>query len=259
LPAALKALLAQLCGGLVAFVLLAAGLLPAVPWAAVGVQAVAAALAAIALGSDRWWIPIHLGFAPLLLAARTLPIAPGWYLAAFLVLLAIYWTSFHTRVPLYLSNQRTVDAVAALVPADRPMRVLDLGCGTGSLLLPLARLRPHCRVSGIEAAPAPFLLCRLRSRGLPNIELARGDFFAHSWSEYDRIYAFLSPVPMDAVWHKFEQEARPGATLISNSFPVSGRKPDQVIEVGDRRGTRLYLYHRPVGHKGARKKDKRGN
>jgi len=229
LPAALKALLAQLCGGLVAFVLLAAGLLPAVPWAAVGVQAVAAALAAIALGSDRWWIPIHLGFAPLLLAARTLPIAPGWYLAAFVAFALVYWSSFRTQVPLFLSNPQTAEAVAGLLPDDYPARLLDLGSGTGALLRPLARLRPDCRCEGIEAAPAPYLLSCLLSRRQPNIALARGDFWKLPWADYDLVYAFLSPVPMAEVWRKATEELRPGSLLVSNSFPIEGVTPDALV------------------------------
>ena len=34
----------------------------------------------------------------------------------------------------------------------------------------------------------------------------------------------------------------PGALVVSNSFPIPGRKPDEVVEVGDGRATRLYVY-----------------
>jgi hypothetical protein len=60
------------------------------------------------------------------------------------------------------------------------------------------------------------------------------------------VYAFLSPVPMAEVWRKATEELRPGSLLVSNSFPVEGVTPDAVIEVPDRRRTRLYLY-RPAG------------
>ncbi|NMG43921.1 methyltransferase type 12 [Aromatoleum toluvorans] len=242
MPPALQALLAQIAGWACAAALARTGWLPAGVWPFVGVQALAATIAAAMLRSARWWLPIHATFAPLLIVAGRLGIAPGWYLAAFALLLAVYWTSFRTQVPLYLSNGATVAAVAALLPAGRPCRLLDLGSGTGALLRPLGSRYPESRFEGIEAAPAPWLLSRLLAHGSGNVSFRRGDFFAEPWSRYDVIYAFLSPVPMARVWAKAELELAAGAIVISNSFPIPGRKPDGVVEVGDRRATRLYVY-----------------
>lgn len=243
LPAALKAALAQACAWAIAVVLLALEVIPPQAWILVLVQGVLAALAAFTLRSEPWWIPIHLAFAPALLLARGLAIAPGWYLAAFAALATVYWTSFRTRVPLYLSNRAAVSAVADLIAPAGGMKILDIGSGIGSLLIPLARMRPDCDFRGIEAAPAPFLLSRIRSRGMHNIRFDRGDFFGHPWGGYDVVYAFLSPIPMEAVWNKARREVQPRAALVSNSFPVPGRKPDMVIEVGDARKTRLFVYN----------------
>ena len=242
MPPALKALLAQLAGWIVVLALVRSGLLAAGPWPLAAVQAGSAAGVALALRSANWWLPIHLGFTPMLILAGRLGIAPGWYLGAFAVLLAVYWTSFRTQVPLYPSNRQTVAAVAALLPADRPARLLDLGSGTGSLLRPLARMRPDCRFDGVEAAPAPYLLARALGQGRPNLRFERGDFFARTWSEYDVIYAFLSPVAMPAVQAKATRELRRGSLLISNSFPAPGLVPERVVTIGDRRATTLYLY-----------------
>lgn len=242
MPPALQALVAQLAGWACAAALARTGWLPTGVWFFVGVQALAATAVAAMLRSARWWLAIHAAFAPLLIAAASLGIAPGWYLAAFALLLAVYWTGFRTQVPLYLSNRATVDAVATLLPAGRPVRLLDLGSGTGALLRPLARARPESRFDGIESAPAPWLLSRLLARGLDNVAFRRGDFFAEPWSPYDVVYAFLSPVPMARVWAKAAQELASSAIVVSNSFAVPGRKPDEVVEVGDRRGTRLYVY-----------------
>lgn len=242
MPPALKALIAQLIGCAAAFAVAQSGRLPAGLWPLVAVQAVAATGAAVALKSAPWWRWIHLGFVPMVVGAIQLGIAPGWYLAAFLVFALVYWSSFRTQVPLFLSNRRTAEAVAGLLPAERPAKLLDLGSGTGSLLRPLARMRPDCRFEGLESAPAPYALSRLLSRSQPNISLARGDFWNISWSDYDVVYAFLSPVPMPWVWEKACTELRPGSLLVSNSFPVEGVAPESVIEVGDRRGTQLYCY-----------------
>ena len=246
MPPALKALAAQLGGWAIAWLLARTGLLPAGLWALVAAQAAGAALCAGALRSARWWLPIHLAFTPLAVLAHGLGLHPAWYLGVFLLLLAIYWTSFRTQVPLYLSNRHTAAEVARLLPADRPASLLDIGSGTGALLRPLARQRPDCRFTGIEAAPAPHWVARLLGLRLGNLTLERGDFFAAPWSTYDVVYAFLSPVPMAMVWKKACAEMRPDSLLLSNSFPVPGAEPAFVVEVADRRRTRLYAYH-PAG------------
>ncbi|AVZ78330.1 methyltransferase type 12 [Zoogloeaceae bacteirum Par-f-2] len=239
---ALKALAAQCGGWVLAWLLARSGLLPAGLWPLVAAQAAGATLCAATLHSARWWLPIHLAFMPLAVLAHGLSLDPAWYLGLFLALLAIYWTSFRTQVPLYLSNRTTAETVARLLPAQRPVSLLDIGSGTGALLRPLARLRPESRFAGIEAAPAPYWLARLLARAAPNLSFTRGDFFTASWSNYDVVYAFLSPVPMAKVWQKARKEMRPGSLLISNSFPVPGIEPAFVVKVADRRRTRLYAY-----------------
>lgn len=240
MPPALKALFSQLAGLVMAFALARSGLLGGL-WPLLGAQAVTATIVAAALRSARWWLPIHLVFLPLVVLAQGLGVHPGWYLAAFTLLVLVYWTSFRTQVPLYLSNRATAAAIASLLP-PRPARALDIGAGTGALLRPLAQARPDCRFTGIELAPATWLLGRTLGRGLANLEWHRGDLFAHDWQRYDLVYAFLSPVPMAEVWRKASAELRPGSVLVSNSFPVPEREPDRVVDVGDRRATRLYIY-----------------
>ncbi|ENO90667.1 class I SAM-dependent methyltransferase [Thauera linaloolentis] len=254
MPPALKALLAQLMGTAGAFALASSGALGGL-WPLVASQAGLAAASALVLRSERWWLAIHLGFLPLAVLAhglsRALGLHPGWYLAGFVLLLLVYWTSFRTQVPLYLSNRATAAAVGRLLPAA-PACVLDIGAGTGSLLRPLARMRTDCRFTGIELAPAPWLLGRLLAVRFPNIEWRRGDLFAPSWSDYDVVYAFLSPVPMAAVWAKACAEMKPGSLLVSNGFVVPGAEPERIVEVADRRGTRLHVYR--MGTHGGRRR-----
>lgn len=246
LPPALKALAAQLAGLLTAFVLGRSGMLPAGLWPLVATQAIAATLTAAVLGSARWWLVIHLAFLPLLVAAQRLDLPPQGYLLAFIALAAFYWSGFRTQAPLFLTNRRTVEAMARLLPADRSLRVLDIGSGTGSLLRPLARRRPDSRFDGIEAAPAPWLIGRLLGCRLPNLHWRRGDLFAADWRAYDVVYAFLSPAPMAAVWRKACAEMAPGSLLLSNSFAIPDCSAEFVIDIGDRRRTRLFGYRIPA-------------
>lgn len=241
--AALKALAAQVVAWVLVLAALQLGVLasPSVLLLAFG-QGVLAALIGVLLRSAIWWLPIHLLFSPAAVFAARLGLSPAWYFAAFVLLILIYWSSFRTQVPLFLTNRATSSALLALLPPQAGLTVMDLGCGTGRLLRWLAQQRPDCRFVGIETAPLPFLLARLAARGLPNCEVERADFWTCPLGEGDVIYAFLSPAPMARLWRKLASEMRPRSMFISNSFPVPDVAPERIVEVDDRRSTKLYVY-----------------
>ena len=205
-------------------------------------QGAFAALLASWQGAPRWWLAIHLVFAPLIVLVHGLDIAPGWFLAAFTLLLLVFWRTDTSRVPLYLTNRNTATALLELLPA-MPCKVIDLGCGDGGLLRRLALARPDCHFDGIEHAPLTWLVAQLRALGLANLSVRRGSFWHEPLGDYDVVYAFLSPAPMPRLWAKAGAEMAPGAMLVSNSFVVPDVAPVAVIAVGDRRATRLYVYH----------------
>ena len=243
MPPALKALVAQLIGfGLMVATLMFGLMPPDKPLALAVFQGGVAAAAALTLRCDAWWIPIHLAFAPALYAATRLGLHPAWYFGAFLLLMLIYGSSFRTQVPLFLSNRETARVVAELLPEGKPFRLVDLGSGTGGLLRRLSKARPEASFVGIESAPLPYLFSRIASRRLTNCRVERGDFWQTGLGDFDVVYAFLSPVPMPRLWRKVKAEMKRGSLLVANSFPIQGARPERVIEVGDRRGTRLYLY-----------------
>lgn len=239
LPSWFAALLAQVCGVLLAFGLARSGAISSATLL-VASQAATAALISLSLRRERWWLAIHLSFMPLLLAARSANVDPYWYLAAFVLLLLTFWGTFGTRVPLYLSGRETVATVDTLLPARRGLRVLDIGCGTGALLTPLASHHPEHHFTGIEAAPLPWLIARISARGSRNLRILRGDFFAHDWSAYDVVYAFLSTHPMERVAAKARTELGPQAVLISKEFAAPGLQPERTLELPS--GGTLYCY-----------------
>ncbi len=70
-------------------------------------------------------------------------------------------------------------------------RVLDLGCGWGSLSLFMAERFPHCRVLGVSnsASQRAFILGRAAERGLANLEIMTCDInrLELPGGEFDRI------------------------------------------------------------------------
>ncbi|CAG1010056.1 hypothetical protein BURK2_03975 [Burkholderiales bacterium] len=211
------------------------------PFLLVFAQGLLAAAVSAAQHAPRWWWLIHALFPMAIYGALQLPIDPVWYLIAFIFTLAIFWRTDVSRVPLFLSNKPTAEALLQLLPAHAA-QIIDLGCGDGGLLRHLARARPDCRFVGIEHAPLTWAWAALASRKQPNLSIRRGDFWRESLAPYALVYAFLSPEPMPRLIAHARKTMTDGSLLVSNSFMAPGAEPEAVIDVDDRRQTRLYCY-----------------
>lgn len=245
---ALRALLVQLAAALLATGLLlvfsrTGGVEPSLMGWAVLQGSLAVMLARI-LRVERWWLPLHLGFAPAIALALGLTVPPAVYLALLVLLLLVFGLPFRTRVPLFLSSHAVVIELARWLPAGS-YEILDIGSGTGRFVAGLAMRRGDCRVTGIELAWLPWWLSRRAIRHLPNAQVLRDDFWSFRLDRIDVVYAFLSPVPMKQLWDKLRNELRAGSWLVSNSFPVPGVQPTEILQLADRRRTTLYCYRMP--------------
>lgn len=191
--------------------------------------AIAASLSRM-FGLAPWWLAIQAIFPFALIAALSLQLPPIIFLVAFVALLALYWSTFRTQVPFYPSRPAAWKAVGALLPADRPLRFVDIGSGLGGLVLHLARVRRDSVFTGIEIAPLPWLVSALRSRiSRVNAQFVRGDYERLDFSEYDVVFAYLSPAAMPALWRKARSEMRPGALLLSYEFAIPGMAPHLIV------------------------------
>ena len=191
-----------------------------------------------------WWRLIHLMFAPAAMLVTRLDIEPLWFLAIFLVLLATFRGVVSGQIPLYLSGAAARREILLLARERGVREVLDLGAGTGSLIVPLAREAPEIRWVGVENSPIPWAIARLRAAFLPNCEIRYESLWQTELSRAGLVYAFLSPAPMRRLWQKASSEMAADACLVSNSFPV----PDaEVSEIIDADGYLLYRYDLPAG------------
>ena len=217
----------------------------ALPWpeTALAIGAVALLIASLT-HQPWWWRVIHALFAPLAWAVAALSLDPGWFLLAFILLWVVYRGALGGQVPLYLTNHDTANALAELTADITGMRFVDLGAGLGSVLCPLAKARPDAQFSGIENAPASWLIGYLRTLPRTNCQWHWGDLWQARLAPYDVVYAFLSPAAMPGLWAKVEREMQAGSLFISNSFAVPGAAVNRVVVVGDARQTQLYCYRR---------------
>jgi SAM-dependent methyltransferase len=206
-------------------------------------QGLLAAMLSRAAGMSSWWWWLNLLFVPGLLLAGGADVPPWLFLAGFFLLLLLNWNSFTERVPLYLTGARARGELARLLATrEERFAFIDLGCGPGGTLLWLARRFPRAEFVGVETAPLPFCMARLRCIGQRNCQIRYQSLWRTDLSCFDVAYCFLSPAPMPALWAKACAELPAGAWLISNSFGIAQAAPPRVVELRDWRASRLLLW-----------------
>jgi ubiquinone/menaquinone biosynthesis C-methylase UbiE len=125
--------------------------------------------------------------------------------------------------------KRPLIAQAALAPGER---VLDIGCGTGSLTLLIKRLHPAVAVVGLDPDPKALAIARRKAEraGLA-LQLDQGfsDSLAHPDASFDRVFSSLmfhhltQPEKL-ATLREVRRVLRPGGSLHLLDFgpPRSG-------------------------------------
>ena len=248
LPPAVTALLLQVAAVLLAALSMRVVQLPPLGFALL-CGTYAAAFSHFA-GQARWWLYIQFLFVPALVAMLAFDIPSGYFLAVFLVLLVVYWSTFRTQVPLYLSSNKVWRALEDfLPPPGTDFRFVDLGSGLGGVLTHLADVRPDGQYIGVESAPLPFLWSWLRIKfgDHRNCKVHWGSIWddrleACNLSQYDVVFAYLSPVPMERLWHKARAEMRPGSVFISSTFAVPEQSPHETVQVDDLHRSTLLVW-----------------
>ena len=241
LPPVLRALLAQGLAFAALVALVRVGLrFPPLVW--VLLQAVLAVFLSRWLDLGLRWIFMQAALPFLVRALWGAPI-PAWiYLLLFLGLALVFGGGLLTRVPLYHASEDAWEKLEGLLPASPGLRFVDLGCGFGGPVAHLAKVRPDAAFVGIEASPATWLVAWLRCLPLGNASIRLGSLWRVDLTGFDVTYAFLSPVPMPALWAKVRREMQPGSRFISHSFEVPHETPHRVIPVKGREGARLLVW-----------------
>lgn len=172
-------------------------------------------------------------------------LTPTLFLAA-IVLIAGFFSvvggffiihGFFSDAPFVPSNRRKQRIMLELADIRAGETVIDAGSGSGSLLIASARL--DARAIGIESNPLLVLYSRIRALAdatRKNITVIRENLFSYSFREADVLFLYLFPKTIEKLKEKLEKELKPGARIISNTFPIPGWTPKK-----ERDGVFLYI------------------
>ncbi len=127
--------------------------------------------------------------------------------------------------------------------------IFELGCGWGSLAVPLARAYPAHPVVGYELSPLPWAVSWLRARFVRsrNLRVVRRDFHRAHLGDACLVVCYLYPGGMERLRPKLEAELRPDALVVSHFFPVPGWRPHRTLRADDLDRSPVYYYQPAQG------------
>ena len=170
------------------------------------------------IGRDRAWLFAH-GDAALAdadasafeaLLARRIAGEP----VAYLVGHRGFWTLDLQVSPATLiprpETERLVELALERLPADRPLRIADLGTGTGAIALSLASERPRAQVVATDSSADALAVARANgvSNAIANVEFRHGSWWAPLQGERFHLVASNPPYIADGDAHLAQGDLR---------------------------------------------------
>lgn len=122
------------------------------------------------------------------------------------------------------------EARKILSQSEKPLKVVDLGCGSGSLIIPLAKEFPQHEFYGYDWDVVPYSIASFRARHIKNVQLFCEDFTTAEYGDADVVLIFGGK-KLFANWgQKFATGLKNGARVISEAFPILQLAAEKEIE-----------------------------
>lgn len=165
-------------------------------------------------------------------------------LLTFLICLSVIWSSLRAGITPVPSSRKARQKI--LLAADQAAHgtIIELGSGWGNLALALAKRYPDRQVIGYEISPIPRLISLLlkKLQGVSNLTLLSKNFLSSELPQASLLVCYLYPGGMEKLAEKLGRETSSAEMLISNTFALPGREPEQIIRLDDLYKSPIYIY-----------------
>lgn len=138
-----------------------------------------------------------------------------------------YVPSFGIEKKLIIDNVREI-----LKKSNKPLTILDPGCGSGGLIVKLAKEFPEHKFVGIEWAKSASAVARYKTRKLKNTQILQQDMFGYDFGQADIIVCFLMDTLMEKFGEKILRDRNKKQIIFSNSFSIPNLPLFEKIETG---------------------------
>lgn len=114
------------------------------------------------------------------------------------------------------------EARSVLKKSKKTLKVTDLGCGSGALLLPLAKEFPQHEFIGLEWDIIPLIMGKIKARlaKLNNVKFVKDNYMTASHADMDVIMCYVLKVTGEPLGKKLAAEIKENSVVISEMFPL---------------------------------------
>lgn len=134
-----------------------------------------------------------------------------------------------SAAPWVPTRKRDREGLVAAFSIPAGARVVDLGCGDGTLLAAFARAYPHATYRGMDISLLPLLIGMmkklLRRPGYGVVALRFGNLFRATLEKEDVVIAYLLPRAYPKLLPKLRRELPDHALLLLEGWAFPGISP----------------------------------
>ena len=163
-------------------------------------------------------------------------------ISGFVSILLVYaiFKLFKFRAPLVPTSRKIAKKMVEIAEISSKKRVVDLGCGIGTILFVAEQIAPKNNFSGFEVLRPAVWFSRARAKlARSKIQFHCKDFFEADLSNSDVIFCYLWPSVMNRFYEKIYEKLKPGTKIVSHAFKIPKLEPIKIERVG--RAT-IFLY-----------------
>ena len=121
-------------------------------------------------------------------------------------------------------KKETLSEARSFLQKKKGIKVTDLGCGSGCLLLPLAKEFKDSEFVGYEYDWLAYTIAKIRTCRFSNITIYKKNFFEADLSEYKLVLCYLSTDTAIKIGDKLNKELPKEALVISEVFAIPSMK-----------------------------------
>ncbi len=152
------------------------------------------------------------------------------YIFSFIFFLAILFIGGLSAAPYVPTKKNQVNFLLDNISLKPNELILELGCGTGSVLFPMAQKFPQTKFVGFEIAPLPFLISWIKSFKYPNVKVQLKNIFKVNYNQADTIFIFLLDDCYPKLIKKMQSECKNNCQIITEAWALPNITPTKKIK-----------------------------